>query len=41
MQSKLDKELKRMVDLDIIEPVKKPTDWVNELEVVENPNGKL
>ena len=25
-----------MVDLDIIEPVQKPTDWVNGLVVVKN-----
>ena len=30
-----------MVDRDIIEPVQKPMDWVNELVVVEKPNGKL
>ena len=37
---KLEKELKRMVDLDIIEPVQKPTDLVNGT-LVEKPNGKL
>ena len=41
LNPKLEKELKRMVDLDIIEPVQKPTDWVNGLVVVEKPNGKL
>ena len=30
-----------MVDLDITEPIKKPTDWVNGLGIVEEPNGKL
>ena len=30
-----------MIDLNIIEPVQKPTDWVNALVVVEIPNGKL
>ena len=30
-----------MVDLDIFEPIQKPTDWVNGLVVVERPNGKL
>ena len=30
-----------MVDLDIIEPVDKPTDWVNGLVILEKPNGKL
>ena len=30
-----------MVDLDIIEPVQKPTNWVNGLVVVEKPNGSI
>ena len=30
-----------MVELEIIEPVEKPTDWVNALVIVEKPNGKL
>ena len=30
-----------MVDLDIIEPVQKPTNSVNRLIVAEKPNGKL
>ena len=34
-------ELKHMVDLDIIEPVQKPSDRVNGLVVVEKPNGKF
>ena len=41
LKSKLEKELKRMIDLDIIEPVQKPTNWVNGLVLVEKPNGKL
>ena len=41
LKPKLEKKLKRMVDLDIIEPVQKPTHWVNGLVVVEKPNGKL
>ena len=41
LKPKLEKELKRMVDLDIIEPIKKPTDRVNSLVIVEKPNGKL
>ena len=41
LKPKLEKELKRMVDLDIIEPIKKPTDWANSLLIVEKPNGKL
>ena len=30
-----------MVDSDIIEPIKKPTDWVNGLVIVEKLNGML
>ena len=41
LKPKLEKELKRMVDLDIIVSVQKPTDWVNGLVVGEKPNGKL
>ena len=41
LKPKLEKELKRMVDLDIIEPIEEPTDWVNGLVVVEKPNEKL
>ena len=40
LKPKLEKELKRMVDLVIIEPVQKPTDWVNGT-LVKKPNGKL
>ena len=41
LKPKLNKELKQMDDLDILEPIEKPTDWVNGLVIVENPNGKL
>ena len=41
LKLKVEKELKRMVDLDIIEPVHEPTDWINGLVIVEKPNGKL
>ena len=41
LKPKLEKELKRMVDLDIIKPIKKPTEWVNSLVIAEKPNGKL
>ena len=41
LKSKLKEELQRMVTLDIIEPVEKPTEWVNALVVVSKPNGKL
>ena len=30
-----------MIYPDIIEPIKKPTDWINGLVIVEKPNGKL
>ena len=40
-KAKLEKELKRMVDLDIIDLIDKPTDWVNGLLIVEKPNEKL
>ena len=35
---KLEKELKCICDLDIIEPFQKSTNWVNELGMVEKPN---
>ena len=41
LKPKLEKELKRMVHLDIIEPIEKSTDWVNGLVIIEKPNGKL
>ena len=41
LKAKVEKELKRMVDLDRIEPVEEPTDWVNELVIVKKLNGKL
>ena len=41
LKPKVEKEHKRMVDLDIIEPIKKPTDWVKVLVIVEKPNGKF
>ena len=41
LKPKLEMELVRMVDFDIIETIQKPTDWVNGLVVFEKPNGKL
>eukprot|EP00794_Sanderia_malayensis_P014552 gene14552-16054_t len=41
LKSRLKEELERMIKLDVIEPVEKPTDWVNALVVVSKPNGKL
>ena len=40
LKLKLEKELKRVVYLDIFEPVQKPTDWVNRLVVAEKQNRK-
>ena len=37
----MEKELKQMVGLDITGLIKKPTDWVNGLVIVEKPKGKL
>ena len=37
LKPEVKKELKRMVDLDITEPVDEPTDWVNGLVIVEKP----
>lgn len=41
LKPKLKEELQRMVDLNIIEPVEKQTEWVNALVIVSKPNGKL
>ena len=41
LKPELEKELKRLVDLAIIEPVQKTSDRVNGFVVVEKPNGKL
>ena len=41
LKPEIEKELKRLVDLAIIEPVQKTSDWVNGFVVVEKPNGKL
>ena len=41
LKPKVEKELKHMVDLDIIEPVDEPTHCVNGLVIVEKPSGKL
>ena len=37
----MEKELKHIVDLHIIEPADEPTDRVNRLVIVEKPNEKL
>ena len=41
LKPKLEKELQQMVNLDNIELIQKPTDWVNGLVIGEKPNGKL
>ena len=41
LKSKLKEELQRMIKLDIIEPVEKPTDWVNALVIVSKLNCKM
>ena len=38
LKPKLKKELKQMVDLDLIKPIKKPTYWINSLVIIEKPN---
>jgi len=38
---RLKKELDRMIEMDIIYPIKEPTDWVSSLVIVEKPNGQL
>ena len=40
LKPKLEKDFKWMVDLNI-QLIKKPTDWVSSLEIVDKPNGKL
>lgn len=34
-------EIEKMVTQGILSPVDYPTDWVNNLQIVEKPNGKL
>ena len=41
LHQKLKAELDRMENLNIIERVFEPTEWVNSLVVVQKPNGKL
>ena len=41
LKPKLGMEFKSIVDLDIIEPTQKPTDWVKGFLVVEKSNVKL
>ena len=41
LKPKLEKKLKRIVVLDIIELVQIPINWINGLAVVEKPNGNI
>lgn len=41
LKPKVENELKRMVDLDVMEPADELTDWINDLVIVEKPNEKL
>ena len=41
LKDKLNNELRRMKKLGIIEKIHKPTEWLNTLDVIEKPNGKL
>ncbi len=41
LKPKLKEELQRMVDMQVIEPVSGPSDWVNSMVIVEKANGKL
>ena len=41
LKPKMEKELKHILDLHIIEPADEPTDRVNRLVIVEKPNEKL
>ena len=41
LHDKVKSELDRIIKLDVIEPVSEPTEWVNPLVTVENPNEKL
>ena len=41
LRSKLKDELNQMEQLNVIERVHEPTDWVNSMVIVIKPNGKL
>ena len=41
MLDKLKAELERMKQLDVIEKIGEPTDWVSSLVIVEKPNGQI
>ncbi|CAB4011200.1 Hypothetical predicted protein [Paramuricea clavata] len=41
MMDKLKAELERMKQLDVIDTIDGPTDWVSSLVIVEKPNGQI
>ena len=41
MKEAVKKELSRMIDIDIIDKVDQPTDWVNSVVYVTKPSGEL
>lgn len=41
LREKIQEELKRMVDLDVIRPVNEPTDWVSSITYVTKADGSL
>ena len=41
LRPKVLEELKRMEQLDVIEKINEPTEWVNSMVTVVKPNGKL
>ena len=41
LRPKFKQELKRMEQLNVIQRVHEPTDWVNSMVIITKPNGKL
>ena len=41
LKTKLENKLKRMVDLNIIQPIEKPTDWVISLVILKKNKFKV
>ena len=41
MKDAVKKELQRMIEIDVIEKVEQPTDWVNSVVYVTKPSGEL
>ena len=38
LRNKVDKKVKELIDLDVIEPVEGPTPWVNPVVIVPKPD---